>query len=52
VELKEEITLLEIKTFQDLYYALKSRKELRESNNPKFGKLKDNITKQIENLVD
>jgi hypothetical protein len=51
-ELEEEKPLLEIETYLDLYYALKSRKELRESKNPKFNDLRVRISEQIEKLLD
>ena len=51
-ELLDGMMLLKIETFQDLYFALKSRKELKESTNPEFSKLRDTIREQIESLVE
>ena len=50
--IKEGNVLLEIKTYQDLCYALKSRKELKESANPKFKELRELIGHQIEKLLE
>jgi hypothetical protein len=44
--------LIKIQSYQDLFYALEIYKDLKESKNPKFTKLRDIIREQIENLVE
>jgi hypothetical protein len=42
---------MKIQNYQDLYYATKIYKELRDAKNPKFIEIRDRIRLQIEDLV-